>query len=152
MHHKMNDTDHSPRSDVLRSLGKRPLMDIHHLPAVASHLHVVADQGEEGSQWQGSGEQRLEPEANHHLRVVSQTGIHQIVLPKRIKISEQNRNILYLYIKASIHSPAPTRTPLPVWKYCLHSFLCRCDTCTCTSDRESAAQVRFRLPPERYTA
>jgi hypothetical protein len=32
---------HSPRADILRSMKKRPLMDIHHLPAVASHFHVV---------------------------------------------------------------------------------------------------------------
>ena len=77
---------HSPRADILRPMKKRPLMDIHHLPAVASHLHVVADQGEEGGQRQGSGEERLEAEANYHFRVVAQTGLHQIVLHKKSNI------------------------------------------------------------------
>ena len=101
---------HSPRSDVLRSLGKRSLMDIHHLPAVTSHLNVVANQCEEGSQRQGRGEQRFEAKAYHHFRVVLQTRVHQIVLSKnnlRIKGRGLHRTIKSL-------SPAPTRTPLPV--------------------------------------
>lgn len=60
-----------PGSNILTALGERSLMDVHHLPRIATHFNIVADQSEEGSQRQRRGEKSFESKSNHHFWIVS---------------------------------------------------------------------------------